>query len=106
MSEYKMKPIDKKLIDELKNSMIAYRTHMSTANSFQDIKDYLYELSNAFSEVVDARSKAIDNSIPQSELKRIMFFTDYKVTILSDKELEDLLTDASHALGEDRNWSK
>lgn len=86
MATYKIKDIDVKVVNRLKNAIEKYKSceKINRASA-------LSELSNAFSEVVKARSQAIDEAIPDIEIKCMSNFPDYKITILLEKEIEDLL---------------
>jgi len=106
MAEYYMKSIDDELVKKLKIALSKYKEQLKTATCFRDISEYHRDLSNAFSEVVDARSKAIDNSFPCYEIGRMKFDPEYKITIILDKNLEDLLNDVCAVLGEKHNWVK
>lgn len=103
MAEYHMKSIDDELVNKLKIALSNYKEQLKTATCFRDISEYHRDLSNAFSEVVDARSKAIDNSFPNYEIDRMKFDPEYKITILLNKDLEDLLNEVCEVLGNKHN---
>lgn len=106
MAEYNMKPIENELVSRLKTALENYKSRLTVSNCFSDISEYHRELSNTFSAVVDARSKAINESFPTFEIDRMKFIPQYEITILLDKKLEDLLNEVCQILVEKHNWSK
>ena len=93
MATYKIKAIDAKVVECLKNAVKNYKTSKKTNRA-----SALSELSNAFSEVVKARSQAIDGAIPNSDLKHMTYVPDYKTIIILDEEIESLLKEATDLL--------
>ena len=77
MATYKIKAIDAKVVECLKNAVKNYNSCEKTNRA-----SALSELSNAFSEVVKARSQAIDGAIPNSDLKHMTYVPDYKTIII------------------------
>lgn len=106
MAEYTMKPIDNELVNRLKTALENYKSRLTVSNCFSDISECHHELSNTFSAVVDARSKAIDESFPTFEIDRMKGNPDYEIIIRLDKTLEDLLNEVCQILGEKHHWSK
>lgn len=93
MATYKIKNIDVKVVNRLKNAIENYNACEKTNR-----ESVLSELSNAFSEVVNARSQAIDEAIPNSDLKHMTYVPDYKTIIILDEEIESLLKEATDLL--------
>ena len=93
MKTYKIKDIDVKVVNRLKSAIEKYKS-CEKANR----TSALSELSNAFSEVVKARSQAIDEAIPNSDLKHMTYVPDYKTIIILDEEIESLLKEATDLL--------
>lgn len=106
MAEYHMKSIDDELVKKLKIALSKYKEQLKNATCFRDVSEYHRDLSKAFSEVVDARSVAIDNSYPRFEIDIMKFNPEYKITILLDRNIEDLLNEVCKILGTKNDWSK
>lgn len=90
----------------MKNALDKYKEQLKNATCFRDVSEYHRDLSKAFSEVVDARSVAIDNSYPRFEIDIMKFNPEYKITILLDRNIEDLLNEVCKILGTKNDWSK
>lgn len=93
MKTYKIKDIDVKVVNRLKNAIEKYKS-CEKANR----ASALSELSTAFSEAVEARSQAIDEAIPDIDLKHMTYFPDCKTIIILDEEIESLLKEATDLL--------
>ena len=93
MATYKIKAIDAKVVECLKNAVKNYNSCEKTNRA-----SALSELSNAFSEVVKARSQAIDEAIPNSDLKHMTYVPDYKTIIILHEEIQSLLKEPTDLL--------
>lgn len=93
MKTYEIKNIDVKVVNRLKNAIEKYKS-CEKANR----ASALSELSTAFSEAVEARSQAIDEAIPDIDLKHMTYFPDCKITIVLDEKVEYLLKEVTALL--------
>lgn len=93
MATYKIKDIDVKVVNRLKNAVEKYKSCEKTNRA-----SALSELSTAFSETVEARSQAIDDAIPDTELKHMAYVPECKIIIVLDEEIESLLKEATDLL--------
>lgn len=93
MSKYKIKPINETVVNELEKALLKYKEKNKISSSFNDIKPEYDNLILKFSELIDARNVAINDSIPKINIKNMELFPEYKITIILDQKIEKLLND-------------
>lgn len=93
MSKYKIKPINETVVNELEKALLEYKEKIKISSSFNDIKPEHDNLILKFSELIDARNVAINDSIPEINIKNMELFPEYKITIILDQKIEKLLND-------------
>lgn len=101
MSKYKIKPINETVVHELEKALREYKEKIKISSSFSDIKTEHDNLIIKFSELIDARNVAINDTIPKINIKNIELFSNCKITIMLDPKIENLLNDVCKTLNKD-----